>query len=160
MQIKKLRITIIAILSIVIGFGLASATIFDNFKVAGLWGLIAFITIVIGIFDVIYKKRNSKLPGIALTILTIAFIVSIPIRKHYWNKQTKTCEIVINQLDTYNKQNGNYPDSLNSLKLGIDLSEINYSTDSLKQTFYISYSVDGWHTERYDSKNREWTGGD
>jgi energy-coupling factor transporter transmembrane protein EcfT len=157
---KILTTLVIVILSFIIGIGLAKASIFDNFKIAFIWGIIALITIVVGIFDSIYKKRNSIIPGLVLATLTFAFIISLPIRKHYWNEKRDKCEKAIVKLDSFRKQTGNYPESLIDLKLDLDFNEINYSTDSLKQVFYISYSVDGWHSERYNSNNREWTGGD
>ncbi|MCG8578650.1 MAG: hypothetical protein MI866_01955 [Bacteroidales bacterium] len=148
------------IISTVIGIELAKATIFDNFKVAIIWGIIALVTIIIGIFDFIFKKHYSKMPGMALAILTLGFIVSLPIRKHHWNEKRNKCEIAIVQLDSIKTHIGNYPESLADLKLNVDFSEINYTTDSSRQVFNISYSVDGWHREWYDSENRKWSGGD
>lgn len=163
MKISKTKILttlVIGMLSIIIGIGLAKATIFDNFKIASIWGIIALTTVVVGIFDSIYKKRNSLIPGLALATLTLAFIISLPIRKHYWNEKRDKCEKAIVKLDRFRKQTGNYPESLTDLKLDLNFSEINYSTDSLKRVFYISYSVDGWHSETFNSNDREWIGGD
>jgi hypothetical protein len=157
---KILSSIIIGILSLIIGFVLAKITIFNNFKLAFIWGIIALITIVIGVFDIIFKKRNSIMTGLALATLTLAFIVSLPIRKHFWNRKRNKCEIAIEKLETVMIQKGNYPDSLSFLNLDLDFSEISYSIDSSKQIFFISYSVDGWHYERYNSNNRKWTGGD
>lgn len=157
----KIVLTIISgIISTAIGIELAKATIFDNFKLAFIWGIIVLVTIIIGVIDFIFKKHYSKIPGFALAILTLGFIISLPIRKYHWNEKRNKCDIAIVQLDSIKKHNGNYPDSLANLKLDIDFSEINYTTDSSKQFFNISYSVDGWHREWYDSENREWSGGD
>ena len=157
---KILTALIIAIFSLLIGLGLAKATIFDNMKYLFLWGIIAFITIIIGIFETTFKKRISKISGNVLITLTIAFIVSLPIRKHYWNERRHKSEIAINRLDSFLTQNGNYPKSLTELKLDLDLSDLYYISDSLGRNFYISYDIDGWHSERYNSKERIWTGGD
>jgi hypothetical protein len=125
-----------------------------------LWGIITFITIIIGIFEPTFKKRISKISGTVLITLTVAIIVSLPIRKHYWNERRNKSEIVIGRLDSFLTQNGSYPKSLRELKLDLDLSEVYYFSDSLGQNFNISYDIDGWHTERYNSKERFWTGGD
>lgn len=148
------------IISTAIGIELAKATIFENFKIAIIWGIIALVTIIIGIFDFIFKKHYSKIPGFVLAILTFGFIVSLPIRKHHWDEKRSKCEIAIVELDSIKTHIGNYPDSLADQNLEIDFCEISYMTDSSKQFFNISYSVDGWHREWYDSENREWTGGD
>ncbi len=158
---SKIALQIIGgIISAAIGIELAKSTIFDNFKLAIIWGIIALVTIIIGIFDFIFKKHYSKIPGFALAILTLGFIVSLPIRRHHWNEKRNKCEIAIVQLDSIKTHIGIYPESLADLKLNIDFSEVNYTTDSSKQFFNISYSVDGWHREWYDSENKEWSGGD
>ncbi len=157
---RTLTIITIGVSSIIIGIVLARVTVFEVFKFALLWSVVALITIVIAIFDGIYKKRNFRIPGLVLAALTLAFIVSLPIRIHYNTEKRNKSEIAIKELTHVKEQKGNYPTSLVALELDIDFSEINYSTDSLKQVFYISYSVDGWHNERYNSNDRKWTGGD
>ncbi len=158
--IKILKIFGAISISILIAFKLSKATVFESMLFALVWGLLALITIVIGIVDVIIKKKLSKYPGTVLIILTLAFGISFPLRKSIWNEKKVAAEYAIEKIERFKKEYGHYPGAINEIESEIELSELNYWTDSLRQEYVVSYDVDGWHTERYNSVEMKWTGGD
>lgn len=125
-----------------------------------IWIIILILSLIVGISDIIKKKKNSKYLITFFICLTLSFIISLPIRKYQLNRKKEKAEIVIKMLDKKSKEGGKFPNSLKELDLDFETDYINYSTDSLKLNFYIFYDIDGWHTEKYNSNERKWIGGD
>ncbi len=75
-------------------------------------------------------------------------------------RKRERAEIIMLKLDNQYKEKGKFPASLNELNLDFDTDYLNYSVDSLHSFYSLSYTLDGWHFKSYDSKEREWIGGD
>ncbi|MBD0404935.1 hypothetical protein [Flammeovirga sp. EKP202] len=135
---------------------MAKTEVFLTIMLGFIWISLILMTLIIGVTDLIYKKRNFRIPSKILLILTLAFIISLPIRKNDWDTKRKKCEVLISHLENIRIKEGRYPPSIAKRLLKYD--EIQYSIDSLGQSYILSYSIDGWHREQYSSKTKEWLG--
>ncbi|PWJ33118.1 hypothetical protein [Sediminitomix flava] len=156
LKTKIISIVIILLLAFFLGILMSKAEIFFTISIGFIWISLFIITVIVGIIDLIYKKRNFKIPANVLLMLTLAFIISLPMRKNDWGNKRKKCKALISHLDEVKNKEGCYPHSITDFH--IDHDEIQYIRDSLGQSFILSYSIDGWHREEYSSKTKEWIG--
>ena len=160
MKIFKYKILFLVISVIIAGFILSKTSIFSLIILSIVWVLILSLILIIGFYDVIKKKKKSKYPFIFFIILTLSILISLPFRKFQLDRKKDKAEILVVKLENHKKKNNKYPKSIKELNLDFETDYINYSTDSLNSSFFISYDVDGWHTEKYNSNEKKWIGGD
>ncbi|MGV7105225.1 hypothetical protein, partial [Flavobacterium sp. U410] len=160
MKIFKHKILFLIISILILSYLLSEVTIFLLMTFAFIWLITLALVMIIGIYDIIKKKRNSKYLIIFFISLTLSIIFSFPLRKFHLNKKKEKAEIVIEKLEIFFEQKSKFPKSLKELNLDFETEYIYYSTDSLNTSFCISYDIDGWHTEKYNSLEKKWIGGD
>ncbi|RZJ75965.1 MAG: hypothetical protein EOO45_03945 [Flavobacterium sp.] len=146
--------------SILIGFSISRLTVFDFIYLFIFAGLLLGLALLVGLIDVIQKTNNFSYFGLIFLFFAISVVSAMTFSKERVDNYRRTAEQMVKDLEKFKADTGRYPDyldSASSLRLG---TEIYYNTDTSGQSFHISYSLDGWHKEWYNSASKQWSGGD
>ena len=142
--------------SILIGIWVSGAVVFTQIYlglcILGFLGL----SIIIGVTDVIRKKRLYIYPGIGFLCLSLAMGTSVVLNTSKDNKQQRAAEQIFLNLGDYKDGKGQYPISLDAINSNGYSTDFTYWTDSTRERFSLSYNFDGWSCKIYDSETMEW----
>ena len=155
---------IIILIGILIGIIFGLGTVFGFFQLLILFGI---STLIIIILFAVWKKPSRNLNyaiGIYASIcfgLIFCFIFA-KIKKEY---NQRNADLITDKIIVFKNDFDRYPNSLNELKKEqelpkyfdqFELKDFEYSLNKSKKEFYLTYSLDGWHINEYDSETKDW----
>lgn len=117
------------------------------------------ITLLVIIIDLLGNTKFFIYPGITTLALILGFIILQVVASFKKDRIEKSAQLIISNIDKYQKNHGQLPESIEALNLNIETEEFNYYIDR-KGNYSVSYSLDGWHQTTYDSDRKEWYGHD
>ncbi|MEL0457611.1 hypothetical protein WJN01_15350 [Flavobacteriaceae bacterium SZ-1-7] len=155
---------LILFFSILIGLYFGLGTIFGFFKLLLFFGLSTLIFIVlILIWQKQFRKRNYAI-RIYLTIcFGLIFSLLIFQLKKAYNQHN--ANLLTEQIIDFRNNNNRLPNSIAELKKDtelpkyfdqFELKDFEYSLNQKTNEFNLSYSLDGWHINEFNSKTKEW----
>lgn len=143
-------------LSILIGHSISKGDIFSYIWLFISMTCIIGLIVVFGVIDSIKKTNYVKYPGLALLVLVLSAVYSVSIDSIRYNEKLEAQKKLIIYLDSVKQKNGLYPISIKNYELDREIKDISYSTDSIRQNFYLMISLDGWNNQYYDTHTRSW----
>jgi hypothetical protein len=89
-----------------------------------------------------------------LILMVMVILITWQINSFYQDKEN---ENIIKEIENYKANNGAFPLSLNQLNIKFP-EELHYSSDSIRQTFSLSYSkgIMNSNTMMYTSETKKW----
>jgi len=157
-----LKPTIISITGLLFGLILGRTDIFTMFYLVAATGFVALTFLLAKLFDYFTKNPKpvvSNYFGLIFLTFTITIVTSLVTMNRIANSKQELAESFILKIENYKKEHSQYPAKLTDLNT-TNTDKFNYSTDSTRQNFRISFLVDGWHYSAFDSKDNKWTSGD
>ena len=155
---------LILLFAILIGLYFGLGTIFEFFKFIILFGISTLILVVLLL---IWKKSSKKRNYLISVYFTIFFGVffSLLFAKIKKENNLRNANLVAEKIIKYKTDFDKYPNSLNELKNNTELpkyfdeykfKDFKYSKNKTTKEFTLTYYLDGWHINEYDSKTKEW----
>lgn len=147
------------------GLVLGGSSLFDIMGLAILtWiaGLVFVVALIVHLLSKVKPTAVTVFTALLFLFGSTTLIVSIHTQRNISLQKQALATQILTKLEAHKKQQGHYPESL-SLLPGIQSDDSNtfwYTTDSLKQAFSLSYSIDGWHKTKIDSDQGQWISGD
>ncbi|MFD2892585.1 hypothetical protein ACFS5J_11240 [Flavobacterium chuncheonense] len=155
---------LILFFGILIGLYFGLGTIFGFFKLLILFGICTLILIVLLIvWKNSSKKRNYAIRVCATIFFGVIFSLLFAKIKQEYNQHN--ADLVAEKIIEYKSNFDKYPNSLNELKNKTELPkyldeykfrDFEYSNNNTTNEFTLTYSLDGWHINEFDSKTNEW----
>ena len=157
-----LKLTVFSIAGLLLGLILGRTDVFTMFYLvagAGLVALTFFLAKLVDFFTKNAKTVVSNYLGLIFLTITITLVTSLVTMGRIADAKRELAESLIPKIENYKKDHSQYPSILADLNI-TDTDKLNYSTDSTRQNFRISFLVDGWHYSAFDSRDNKWTSGD
>jgi hypothetical protein len=152
---KIYQSTIFVTSGLLMGLIVGQTSIFAIIYLFVFMGLASFIFIVARI------TGNSKLTSF-MGLVSLSLIISVAIA---WftvqiiaDNRLKYANTIIAKIEIYKEKNNQYPTSLLELQ-EIDhdiVDEINYSIDTTRQEYVLSFPVDSWHLKLWSRMDKKW----
>ena len=155
MSIYKI-IAYILILGTLLGLAASfGGVFFQGILLAGIM-LGAALTILIGIADISYAKKNFVYPLRMSTVLLTGLLVTLIHESHINQSKHLSAVTLIEQIEQEKSLSGTYPNALDQIETE-RLSEMNYRLIN-DEHYTLSYHLaDKWHLNSYRSKTQKWT---
>lgn len=155
---------LILFFSILIGLYFGLGTIFGLFKLLIFFGIFTLILIILlFVWEKPSKKRNYSIRVYSTIFLGLIFCILFARIKKEYNQHN--ADLVTEKIIEYKKEFEKYPSSLTELKNDTELpkylaefkfNDFEYSLYKATNEFTLTYSLDGWHINEYNSKTNEW----
>ena len=150
--------------AILIGLYFGLGTIFRFFQLLIAFGICTLILIALLI---IWKRTSKKLNYVIRIYMTIFFglifcLIFTQIKNGY---NQRKANLITEQIIDFKNKFDRYPNSLNELKIHSELPEyfdrfefknFKYSINNKANEFTLSYSLDGWHINEFNSRTKKW----
>ena len=138
--------------------------------ILGVFCLFAAVTIVTVVIIAILKKNKKKVIrcSIVAISLILAIIASNIINKVKLEASQDTASSIILAIENFNREKGNYPNSLNELTPSfleeipkphvgfINKQKFHYNKSSDKEKYILGFRYAAWMFSQYDSELGEW----
>jgi len=152
----------------ILGFlGLLFFSLFIGAKLSVPFGTGFFLVIILlivllpsaiiqGIFD--YRNRTKK----SISFFIISFFLAVillfgPMTKEVIDETKEMyATSLVAKIQEHYDCNGCYPADIKDITPLLLILDVNYSTDSVRQTYRIEYSIDSWYTNWYNQNEKKW----
>ena len=137
----------------------------------GLFGILNFVAITLFLFFIValtslgilvlivdgaFFKKVNKVGLSIIFIVVLSFVFFFCTRLILTGVKQSNAQKIIVDLENYKVKTGKYPENLKIIGRDKVLIDFNYKANSLGNTFTLSYSIDGWNINVYDSELKQW----
>ncbi len=154
---------LILCLAIVIGLIFGLGPIFGFFQLLIVFGICTLILILLLIIWKDGKKMNYAIRVYTTVFLGLIFCLLFARIKNGFNQQK--ADLIAERIIDFKNKFDRYPNSLNELQTQTKLpkyfdqfkfKDFEYSLNRKTNEFNLTYSLDGWHINEFNSKTKEW----
>ena len=155
---------LILFFAILIGLYFGLGTVFGLFKLLTFFGISTlFLIILLFVWKKPTKKRNHSISVYSTIFFGLIFCILFARIKKAYNQHN--ADLVAKKIIEHKTEFEKYPSSLTELKNDTELpkylaefkfKDFEYSVNKTTNEFTLTYSLDGWHINEYDSKTNEW----
>ncbi|WP_298538009.1 hypothetical protein [uncultured Algibacter sp.] len=155
---------LILFLAILIGIYFGLGTVFGLFKLLTFFGISTLILIILlFVWKKPSKKRNYSISVYLIIFFGLIFCILFTRLKKEYNQHN--ADLIAGKIIEYKTEFEKYPSSLTELKNDTELpkylaefefKDFEYSVNKTTNEFNLTYSLDGWHINEYDSETNQW----
>ncbi|MGV7105224.1 hypothetical protein [Flavobacterium sp. U410] len=149
--------------AILIGLYFGLGPIFGFFQLLAVFGICTLILIVLLIIWKDGKKMNYAIRIYTTLFFGLIFSLLFSRLKNGYNKNK--ADLIAERITDFKNDFDRYPNSLKELKTQTDLpkyfdqfkfKEFQYSLNKKTNEFNLTYLLDGWHINEFNSRTKEW----
>ena len=149
--------------AILIGLYFGLGPIFGFFQLLAVFGICTLIFIVLLIIWKDGKKMNYAIRIYTTLFFGLIFSLLFSRLKNEYNKNK--ADLIAERITDFKNDFDRYPNSLEELKTQTDLpkyfdqfkfKEFQYSLNKKTNEFNLTYLLDGWHINEFNSRTKEW----